>query len=257
MSNQSIVRTSAVVLRSVEYGETSEIVTFYTQRFGRVTGIAKGARNVKSRFGSTLQPMSFIDLVYYNRNSRSVQTVTETSHLKRFDNLGRDLEKITIGLRCIELANAMMIEGEAQPRVFDLLVDCLTTIDTEHQRPANVLPYFQLQLAAELGFAPSFEKLDVESLAKNGGSLYLPEGGIGPVTMGRDFRSASRSALRAFSVFARASLDAATRMDIQEDAYGEVADLIEAYYRFHIETQFPTRAANVSGQLFQARPKRD
>lgn len=252
MNTKSIIRTSAVVLRSVEYGETSEIVTFYTQRFGRITGIAKGSRNAKSRFGSTLQPMSCVDLVYYSRPTRSVQTITETSHLTRFDNLLRDLKKITVGLRCVELVNAMMIEGESHPQVFDLLVNCLTAVDGEHERPENVLPHFQLQLADELGFSPSFEKEDVEAVSATGGSLFLPDGAIGPVTVGRDFRVASRSALRAFAVFSRASLSSAMRMEIREPVSREVQDLIEAYYRFHVETQFPMRAANVTSQLFQS-----
>lgn len=252
MASHSIVRTEAVVLRSLEYGETSQIVTFFTERFGRVTGIAKGSRNAKSRFGSTLQLMACIDLVYYFRPTRTVQTVTETSHVARFENLSRDLRKITAGLRCIELVNAMMIEGESHPEVYHLLVDCLTAIDAEHARPDNILPYFQLQLADELGFTPSFDKPSVEAISTGGGSLYLVDGTIGPTTTGRDYRAASRNALRAFAVYSRASLSAATRMEVQPEVARQVQQLIEAYYRFHIESQYPTRAANVTSQLFDA-----
>lgn len=241
------------MLRAVDYGETSQIVTFLTRTHGKVAALAKGSRNVKSRFGSTLQPMAYVDLVYYSRSTRSVQTLTEATHVRRLENLRRDLQKITIGLRCVELANAMVIEGEIQPGIFDLLAESLGAIDAEHARPANVLPFFQLSLANELGFAPSFDRESVQDLPQARGTLNLTDGSIGPVSAGRDSRTASRSALRAFAVFARADLGTTLRMELKDEVSREVQDLIESYFRYHVEAHYPVRAASVATQLLDGR----
>lgn len=68
-----IIRTDAVVLRGMDYGETSRILTLFTRRHGIIGAIAKGVRRPGSRFGSTLQPLSVIQAVYYYKAERDLQ----------------------------------------------------------------------------------------------------------------------------------------------------------------------------------------
>ena len=50
------LRTEAIVLRSIRYGEADRILHLYTPDHGRVSAIAKGARRTRSRFGARLEP---------------------------------------------------------------------------------------------------------------------------------------------------------------------------------------------------------
>src|SRR3954451_9706622 len=59
------VKTQAVVLRSIRYGEADRIVNLYTPLRGRVGAIAKGARRARSRFGGRLAPFFRLDLVLH------------------------------------------------------------------------------------------------------------------------------------------------------------------------------------------------
>ena len=63
MSSTGVVHTEAIVLRTIDYSETSRIVTLFTRELGKTGIMAKGARAAKSRFGSTLQPMNRIAAV--------------------------------------------------------------------------------------------------------------------------------------------------------------------------------------------------
>lgn len=249
-----IIRTEAIVLRSLEYGETSRIVTLFTREKGRLAVLAKGARLPKSRFGSSLQPMSCTQVVLYYKPTRGLQTLSESAHMAFFHRIGRDLEKIAVGLRMVELVYALLQEEEASPLVFNLLLEMLRRLDAAEARAANLLPYFELHLAALLGFAPAVAKPDVERLSDDGGLLALDTGAVVPQgeAVPRAGLRASRPALRAFAVFARAGLDAVLRMRLTPETRHEVDRLVEAYLRYHVEDAYPSRGSRVLGQLFDA-----
>ena len=249
-----IIRTEAVVLRSIDYGETSQIVTLFTRKKGRLAVMAKGARRTKSSFGSTLQPMAYTQVVFYYRDTRGLQTLSESAHLKPFLDLRRDLEKITLGLRLVEFVYALTEEEDAQPSLFDLLAASLRALDAASERPANVLPYFQLRLAGVLGFAPAFEKTDVQALTGEGGVLSLESGHLFPEGQAPETtrKRVSRAALRAFAVFARASLDDVMRMRLPAAVRREVQSLADDYLRYHVGPDaFPDRSAEVAAHLFR------
>jgi len=154
----TIVRTEAVVLRTLNYGETSQIVTLFTRERGVVSVMAKGARTMKSRFGATLQPTSYIQTVFYYKPTRGLQTLTETSHVEVFHDVHRSLEKLVVGQRLIELVDSLLQGEEAIPDVFNLTVGVLRTLNETEERFGHLLAYFRLRLAAALGFAPAVRK---------------------------------------------------------------------------------------------------
>ncbi len=245
-----IVRTEAVVLRAMDYGETSRIVALFSRERGRLSVMAKGARLTRSRFGSMLQPGSHIQAVFYYKPSRGLQLLSEAAHLESYHQTGRSLEKLTLSLRVLELVHALLPEEEPHPVVFNLLLQVLDRINTADERLANLLPYFQLRLASILGFAPDFDKARVEALPPEGGTLVLSTGGIfTDAAPGTALRRASRAALRAFAICSRAHLDAVMQMLLSPAVRDELDGLIEAFLRFHIDEGYPSRSARVASQL--------
>ncbi len=245
-----IVRTEAVVLKSIAFRETSRIVTLYTRARGKVTVLAKGARRPKSRFGSTLQPMSYTHVVFYMRRGRDIQTLTESSHVRLLSRIGRDMNKITAGLRIVELAHALLQEEEQDRQAFDLLTKVLTRLNEVDSNEEHVVFWFQMQLAAFLGFAPDFERADVAGLSESGGYLALDTGAVfSPGVAVPSARGASKSALRAFAVFARAELDKALTWPLPPRIAAELRGLIADYVRYHVEGAYPERSEKVLKQM--------
>ena len=253
-----IVRTDAVVLHAFDYGETSRIVRLLTRQHGVVGVIARGARRPTSQFGSTLQPMSYVQAVYYYRPQRGLQTLKEASHVVRWRRLGTDIDRVTLGLRVVEITRALLDEGEAHPLAVNLVTQTLDFVDESDDRPANALPWFQLRLAALLGFAPDVQREDVLALGDDGGRLLLQSGAVvaagadaserGLLSSGEGVR-ASRPALRAFAVFARTDLPTAGRMRLDPAVRREVEALTDAYLRVHTEATYPERVRQVSDQI--------
>jgi DNA repair protein RecO (recombination protein O) len=250
MAERAIVRTEAVVLRTLDYGETSQIVTLFTRDRGKLAVIAKGARKTKSPYGSTLQPMAYTQVVFYYKPTRTLQTLSESSHVEAFHRIRRSLERITIGLRVVELVDALMEDEDPQPEVFELVRHVLRRLNATERRAANLWPFLQLRLATVLGLGPAVDRERVEAVTEARGWLSLENGGVFPLDAEpREARKASRAALRAYAVFARASLDAVMRMELTPAVRREAESLIEDYLRYHFEESYPDRSREVVAQL--------
>jgi DNA repair protein RecO (recombination protein O) len=249
-SHRMIVRTEAIVLRTMNYGETSQIVTLFTRERGKLSVLARGARVPKSRFGSTLQPGSYIQAVLYYKPTRDLQNLTETSHLRVFLYTAQELVRITLALRVVELTNALMQQEQYHPLVFNLLVQTLERLNDAGTHAGNLLPYFQIRLAAILGFSPSVDRESVQALPEEGGLLLLDTGSItGAGVAYNAWRRASRAALRAFAICARADLNDVMRMTLKPEVRTELDSLVEDYLRFHLEDAYPSRSAKIIQQI--------
>lgn len=261
MAQRSIIRTEAVVLRSLDYGETSQIVTLFTREKGKLGVMAKGARRPKSSFGATLQPMAYTQVVFYYKPTRTLQTLSESSHVESFHRLRRDLTSITVGLRIVELVDALMQEEDPQSDAFALLVRVLRRLNAKPPRVTNLWPYVQLQLARVLGVAPAVERNRVEAVTGEEGLLSLVDGGVYPdsgrdrapdrdrATVPEESRRASRAALRAYAVCARADLDTVMRLEMTPSVRREVEALVRDFLRYQFDDAYPDRSRSVITQI--------
>lgn len=240
----SIEKTEAVVLRALNFRDTSKIVTFYTKRYGKMSAIAKGARNPKSKFGSLLQPLNYLQIVFYRRENRQLQTVSSTEFVKYFKSLTNEVDRFSISMSLIEIINRVMHDEEENEIVFDLLVDSLSALDNGDSSPRNTFAHFGLNLAKGLGFAPNFTNclvckrpIDLESEKK---VYYVIEKG-GPVcekcsaNLNEGF-ILSNSALLVMQSFVRLSAEAAAKADIDPVLRNELANFSFVYLKKHLDT---------------------
>src|SRR6184192_2654194 len=72
-----MLKTPAITLKSRKWGEADRIVTFYTVRFGKLRGVARGARRMKSRFGSSLEPFVHCDLNLFEKHNDPLYRITQ------------------------------------------------------------------------------------------------------------------------------------------------------------------------------------
>lgn len=249
MAERAIIRTKAVVLRNLNYGETSQIVTLLTHEKGKIGVMAKGARRPKSSFGATLQPMSFTQVVFYHKPTRDLQVLSESDHVEAFHNLRRDLRSITVGLRIVELVDALLEEENPDSKVFSLTVRALRRLNQAQARAANIWPFVQLRLAEHLGIAPAIDRSNVEAVEEDG-LLSRANGGVYPASANPEAPlQASREALRAYAVFARADVGTAMRMELSPSVRHEVEALVRDFLKYHVEEAYPNRSQEVIAQL--------
>jgi DNA repair protein RecO (recombination protein O) len=148
------LRTEAVVLRSIRYGEADRILHLYTPEHGRLSAIAKGARRARSRFGARLEP--FLRVRAHLHEGRSeLLTVTGVDTLAPHAGLREHAATLDAAARACDAVSRLFETTEPHPEVFHLLCGelALLAADPAHGRPGNGLA-FRLKLLLAAGLVP-------------------------------------------------------------------------------------------------------
>jgi DNA repair protein RecO (recombination protein O) len=153
----SLITTPAIVLGSRNLGEADKLVTFFTQRQGKVKGTAKGARKVKSRFGGSLEPFTHCQVILFQKARDSLYRIQQADILNSYRELREDLDRIMWASRVTALTSVMTPEGEANPALFNALLETFTTLQGQDKELTTRL--FEIRLLQLTGYQP---RLDTE-----------------------------------------------------------------------------------------------
>jgi DNA repair protein RecO (recombination protein O) len=156
-----IVKTEAIVLKSMKYGETSKIVTFYTKEYGKIKGIVKGARKAKSKFGSSLETFSYVQFVMYKKENRSLHLVSQCDLLKTYKTLTTYLDKLAIGLKVVELVDKISHDEERNTKMFKLVLEVFDALEKQTENLQNIFCIFEIKLIELLGYQLSFDRCGI------------------------------------------------------------------------------------------------
>jgi DNA repair protein RecO (recombination protein O) len=161
MSVSGPVKTEAVVLRSMRYGEADRILHLYTPARGRVSAIAKGVRRARSRFGGRLEPFFRIQAELHEGRGELL-TVTGALTVDPHPRLRGDRRALDAAARACDAVGRLFETGEPHPGVFNLLCRQLGLLD-EQAGDAGEGPRaagrsgslsFRLKLLLAAGLAP-------------------------------------------------------------------------------------------------------
>ena len=155
-----IVQSQAIVLKSFSYSETSIIARCFTREMGKISVIIRGAKRKNSPNAAYFQPANYLDLVFYYKQTREIQTISKASFVRTWPSLRNDLKKMTYTLSVIELTDKTIIDHDPHTELFDELVNAINCFDKENKRFNLIFWYFELKLLSLLGFKPNFEKRD-------------------------------------------------------------------------------------------------
>lgn len=150
-----IKKTEAIVLNTRKFGDTSLICSMYTRIFGRQNYLIKGYRSTRARKRhSYFQPMSIIEVVFYHKDSRDLQLITESANRFFFHSLQTNPVKITLGMVVIEVFYQSVREEERNDPLFDFLAATLAEMDRREEGLIQLFLYYMVQLTRFLGFFP-------------------------------------------------------------------------------------------------------
>src|ERR1051325_6294799 len=138
--------TQAYVLRTYTLAEADKICVFLTKDSGKVRGVAHGAKKMKSRFGSALEPFTEVVLTYFFKESRELVSVSNCDIVRSsFAVASRSYETAAALAYMAELLGEFLPDNEPNGRLYRLVSATLAAIATivEEEKLWQVLRYFE------------------------------------------------------------------------------------------------------------------
>jgi len=171
-------KTKGIVLRSTRYGETSLIVSVFTEKFGvqsyLVNGVRKGGKT-GSKAGYFV-PGALLDLVVYHHEQKNLQRVREYGWAYLYQSVLSDVIKNNVALYMLELLYKCLRQPEQQDPLFNFCEDVLMQLDTAGPSTAANIPlYFSLNLSHFLGFRINDDYSADHPILDLQEGTYLPE----------------------------------------------------------------------------------
>ncbi|MGD0898255.1 MAG: DNA repair protein RecO [Thermoguttaceae bacterium] len=150
-------KATAIVLRTIDFSETSLIVTLFTREFGKIGALAKGARRLKNPFESALDVLTLCRIVFLHKSSEALDLVTEAKLLRRFRPAGRSLAGLYAAYYVAELLGELTDENDPHPELFDLADETLEAL-AAGDAMLRRLVRFELGALRVVGHMPSLDR---------------------------------------------------------------------------------------------------
>jgi DNA repair protein RecO (recombination protein O) len=147
-------KSSAIVVRVIDFSETSCVVTCFTRDFGKVVGLAKGARRPKGPFEGAIDLLAVCRIVFLHKSSETLDLLTEAKLDRRFRGSSRGLSYLYAGYYIAELLRELTDAGDPYPELFDEANRSLRMLEAEAAW-RDVVLRFELCTLRSLGHMPS------------------------------------------------------------------------------------------------------
>ena len=236
MTKRAPHKASAFVLRFIDYGESDRIVTFYTDKSGKLKGIAKGARRSKRRFSNAIEPFCQSNILYSRRSKEGLALIENCDVINHYPGIREDLERTMVASCFIDLIDQFTVEGRKVPGLFKLLEDFLGLIE-KGNNTEETLRFFELRLLKVSGYEPALEGCVKcgTPLDKMDSPCFCPsDGGIKCSECDResfDSLPVSAGTLKILSMGKKMDTDRIHRLVLSKRALKESGDILRLFIR--------------------------
>jgi DNA repair protein RecO (recombination protein O) len=149
-----LTRTEGVVLKTQKYGEADLIVTCLTSDKGIINAFAKSPRKTRSRFGSSLEPVTHSRISLWGKE-QSLPKITQADIINSFRQIRDNYHDFVNISKLMEMLIALMPAGIPHKRLFSFFLNILHTVKSSEQEPKDALHLItQIRLLSVIGYAP-------------------------------------------------------------------------------------------------------
>lgn len=169
-------KTRGIILHTVKYGDTSLILTVYTEKFGRQAFLINAVRNSKSKIkAGILQPLFIVDLEVYEKKTREVQRIREAKVAYPYISIPFDIIKTTQAIFLSEVLFRVLQEEESNQSLFHFLEGTLLFFDLMEKEKSLFYIWFLVHLTGYLGIVPDIQGVQEGWLDMQKGILVSSE----------------------------------------------------------------------------------
>jgi len=153
-----LVKTEAIVLHAIKFGESRLIVDMFTREVGRVSFAVPIPKTSKGRLKRQyFQPMTLLEVECDIRQRDQLQKLKDARLLAAYASIPFSPEKLALSLFTAEfLCHALRAEQQNEP-LFVYLYDSMQWLDMIETGFANFHLTFLIRMSRFLGFYPNLD----------------------------------------------------------------------------------------------------
>ena len=173
-----IVNTTAIVLKTFPYGETSLISRCFTKEKGKISFIIKGAQSKKNLLSPYFQPLSYIQIIYNENAKRELQIISKVNFVNIWLKIPTSLKKMTLLQSILEITDFTLEKNDPHPGLFTILIEAVNYFENNQFKENLIFWFYECELLSELGFRIDLKnnegnKYDITSSKIEGESLII------------------------------------------------------------------------------------
>jgi DNA repair protein RecO (recombination protein O) len=149
-------RTDGIVLKSTVFGEADLIVTYLTSDYGLLKAFAKSPRKIRSRFGSSLEPLTYAKISVLGKEESNLPRLTQSDIIRPFYSLREDFTCLLNISEILELNLNFLPEKEPHPEIFKLLLNILAKLEANSSNRLYYL-YYKIRFLEITGYSPRLD----------------------------------------------------------------------------------------------------
>jgi len=142
--------TAAILLRKTRFSDTSLIITWFTEKYGKIKTIARGARRPKSQFAGKLDLFFVTEIQFAKSRKSDLHPLQEVVLRNPQEGIRKDYQCVQLAAYFVELIDLATESDHAAPELYDLLIRALTHLDSTPPTKRALL-HFESELARLTG----------------------------------------------------------------------------------------------------------
>ncbi|HAM53521.1 MAG TPA: DNA repair protein RecO [Nitrospiraceae bacterium] len=247
-------RTEAIVLKTTPFSEADLIVTFLSLDYGLLKSFAKSPRKVKSRFGSSLEPLTYSKISFWGREDADLPRLTQSDIVRPFQSIRGNIAVFFKVVEIIELTLNLLPEREPNKGIFYLLKEILSKIEESggdhtvtHEKAKDFLKrlvlLYKVRFLDMTGYGPALN--GCACCSKSGNNFYISHGSVicGACAQGMDTPiRLSPAVIKLYGALRRWEIAKVSRIVPSGTLLLELTNLIDAHLRYTMAKPLKTQA---------------
>ena len=141
-----------IILQVKLYGEADLIIDFFSSQWGRMRGIARGAKKSRKRFVNCLEPLSWVRFTLFEKQNSSLVRIDQGELIHPFPAIRKDYKRWGQASYFCEMVKELFAVGDINGSVFELIKESLLALD-QGKGDQEIFDIFQVRLLKIAGYA--------------------------------------------------------------------------------------------------------
>ena len=221
------VKVEGIVLKEINYQESSKILTVFTKEYGIISIMSKGCRNLKSKLRGVSNKLSYANF-YINYKKDGISTLTDADTIDTLKNIIMDIEKISYVSYLVDLTDQVYKHSKSN-EIYDIFISCIKKINENYNLDVITI-ILELKLLKYLGINPNVDSCNICGNTNNILTISVENGGFVCQNCYISGKIYPSQVIKLIRMFMYIGIDKIEKINIKEENIKELYMFTDEYY---------------------------